>query len=72
MEPITKFAGGGGPVIPAQSSLCFHYIACGALSGFHAIIGTAPLPKMIGSERDNSYSSAYGGMLLKALWPLWP
>ncbi len=65
MEPITKFASGGGPVIPgAVFPFVFITIACGALSGFHAIIGTGTTPKMIGSERDVLFIG-YGGMLLE-------
>ncbi|MEI3354537.1 MAG: carbon starvation CstA family protein [Duodenibacillus massiliensis] len=38
----------GGPVIP----FIFITIACGALSGFHAAIGTGTTPKMIANEKD--------------------
>jgi carbon starvation protein len=65
MEPITKFVSGGGPVIPgAVFPFVFITIACGALSGFHAIIGTGTTPKMIGNERDILFIG-YGGMLLE-------
>jgi carbon starvation protein len=65
MEPITKFISGGGPIIPgAVFPFVFITIACGAISGFHAIIGTGTTPKMIGNERDILFIG-YGGMLLE-------
>jgi carbon starvation protein len=65
MEPITKFVSGGGPIIPgAVFPFVFITIACGALSGFHAIIGTGTTPKMVGNERDVLFIG-FGGMLLE-------
>jgi len=65
MEPITKFVSGGGPVIPgAVFPFVFITIACGALSGFHAIIGTGTTPKMVGNEREILFIG-YGAMLLE-------
>jgi len=65
MEPITKFVSGGGPVIPgAVFPFVFITIACGAISGFHAIIGTGTTPKMIGNERDVLFVG-YGAMLVE-------
>jgi len=65
MEPITKFVSGGGPIIPgAVFPFVFITIACGALSGFHAIIGTGTTPKMVGNEREILFIG-YGGMLLE-------
>jgi carbon starvation protein len=65
MEPVTKFASGGGPIIPgAVFPFVFITIACGALSGFHAIIGTGTTPKMVGNERDILFIG-FGGMLLE-------
>ncbi len=65
MEPVTKFASGGGPIIPgAVFPFVFITIACGALSGFHAIIGTGTTPKMIGNERDILFVG-YGAMLME-------
>ena len=65
MEPITKFVSGGGPVIPgAVFPFVFIIIACGALSGFHAIIGTGTTPKMVGNEREILFIG-YGAMLLE-------
>ena len=63
MEAVTKYASGGGPIIPgAVFPFIFITIACGALSGFHAVIGTGTTPKMIGNERDILFVG-YGAML---------
>jgi len=63
MEPVTKYIAGGGPIIPgAVFPFVFITIACGALSGFHAIIGTGTTPKMIGNEREILFVG-YGAML---------
>ncbi|KAA0891267.1 carbon starvation protein A [Oryzomonas japonica] len=63
MEPVTKYISGGGPIIPgAVFPFIFITIACGALSGFHAIIGTGTTPKMIGNEKEILFIG-YGAML---------
>ncbi|QEM66849.1 carbon starvation protein A [Geobacter sp. FeAm09] len=63
MEPVTKYISGGGPIIPgAVFPFIFITIACGALSGFHAIIGTGTTPKMIGNEKEILFVG-YGAML---------
>ncbi|MDR1166762.1 MAG: carbon starvation protein A [Deltaproteobacteria bacterium] len=63
MDPVTKFVGGGGPNVPgALFPFLFITIACGALSGFHAIIGTGTTPKMLGNEEDILFVG-YGAML---------
>jgi carbon starvation protein len=67
MEPVTKYVTGGGPIIPgAAFPFVFITIACGALSGFHAIIGTGTTPKMIGSEREILFVG-YGAMLMEGV-----
>lgn len=63
MPAITPYVAGGGPIIPgAVFPFIFITIACGALSGFHAIIGTGTTPKMIANERDILFVG-YGAML---------
>ena len=63
MEPVTKYVSGGGPIIPGTVfPFVFITIACGALSGFHAIIGSGTTPKMIANERDILFIG-YGAML---------
>ncbi|HYB19469.1 MAG TPA: carbon starvation CstA family protein, partial [Thermodesulfobacteriota bacterium] len=65
MDPVTKYIHGGGPIIPGSAfPFVFITIACGALSGFHAIIGSGTTPKMIGSERDILFVG-YGAMLVE-------
>ena len=63
MEAVTKFFSGGGPIIPGPVfPFLFITIACGAVSGFHAIISTGTTPKMLDSER-NLLFVGYGAML---------
>ncbi len=65
MPAVTPFIAGGGPIIPgAVFPFVFITIACGALSGFHAIIGSGTTPKMIGNERDILFVG-YGAMLVE-------
>jgi carbon starvation protein len=65
MPPLTRYVFGGGPVVPgAVFPFIFITIACGALSGFHAIIGTGTTPKMIGNEKDILFIG-YGAMLVE-------
>ena len=65
MPALTQFTGGGGPVIPGHVfPYIFITIACGAISGFHAIIATGTTPKMIGNEQDIPFVG-YGAMLLE-------
>lgn len=53
MPAFTPFVHGGGPVIPGTVwPFLFITIACGAISGFHAMISTGTTPKMIRAERD--------------------
>jgi carbon starvation protein len=67
MGPLTQFINGGGPVIPGPVfPFVFITIACGALSGFHAIIGSGTTPKMISSERDILFIG-YGAMLTEGV-----
>ena len=63
MPAITPYFFGGGPIIPgAAFPFLFITIACGALSGFHAIIGSGTTPKMVANERDILFVG-YGAML---------
>jgi len=65
MGAITQYVHGGGPIIPgAVYPFVMITIACGALSGFHAIIGSGTTPKMIGNERDILFIG-YGAMLVE-------
>lgn len=63
MPAFTEFTRGGGPIINGPVfPFLFITIACGAISGFHAIIGTGTTPKMMGDERDILFVG-YGAML---------
>jgi carbon starvation protein len=65
MQAVTKFFAGGGPIIPGPAfPFLFITIACGAISGFHAIIATGTTPKMLDSER-NLLFVGYGAMLVE-------
>jgi carbon starvation protein len=67
MPALTKFIDGSGPVVPGKLfPFCFITIACGAISGFHALISSGITPKIITRE---SYARpiGYGGMLLESL-----
>ncbi|MDQ0692446.1 carbon starvation CstA family protein [Arthrobacter sp. W4I7] len=55
-----------GPVFPgALFPFLFVTIACGALSGFHALISSGTTPKMVEKERQTRYIG-YGGMLMES------
>ena len=63
MPAFTEFVHGGGPIVGGPViPFIFITIACGALSGFHATIGTGTTPKMISNERDVLFVG-YGAML---------
>lgn len=65
MPAFTDFVSGGGPIVGGPViPFIFITIACGALSGFHATIGTGTTPKMIGNERDVLFVG-YGAMLME-------
>ena len=65
MPATTQFIHGGGPVIPGPvwPYVCLT-IACGAISGFHSLIGSGTTPKMINSEADMR-PIGYGAMLVE-------
>jgi carbon starvation protein len=65
MPAMTKFINGGGPVIPGKLfPFMFITIACGAISGFHALISSGTTPKMISSEKDIRLIG-FGAMLVE-------
>lgn len=62
-----EFLNGGGPVIPGQLfPFLFITIACGAVSGFHALIGSGTTPKMVTKESD-ARMIAYGAMMVECV-----
>ncbi|MEI8114282.1 MAG: carbon starvation protein A [Bacteroidia bacterium] len=67
MPAITAFAGGGGPIIPGTLfPYLFITIACGAISGFHALVGSGTTPKMIMQE-SHIKTIAVGSMLTEGM-----
>jgi carbon starvation protein len=67
MPAWTPFIHGGGPVIPGKIyPFVFITIACGAISGFHALISSGTTPKMIAKETD-ARMIGYGGMLMEGV-----
>jgi carbon starvation protein len=63
MPFTTKFIEGGGPIIPGPAwPYVFITIACGAISGFHALIGSGTTPKMMEHESE-ARMIGYGSML---------
>lgn len=64
---ITPYATSGtGPVVAGTLfPFLFVTIACGALSGFHALIASGTTPKMIEKERQTRFIG-YGGMLMES------
>lgn len=65
MPKVTNFIHGGGPVLPgAMFPFLFITIACGAISGFHSIIGSGTTSKMVTKESECLFIG-YGGMLME-------
>jgi carbon starvation protein len=67
MPALTPFASGGeGPVFAGKLfPFAFITIACGAISGFHALVSSGTTPKMIARESDARFIG-YGGMLMES------
>ena len=67
MPATTPFVDGGGPIIPGKLfPFVFITIACGAISGFHALISSGTTPKMLNKESD-ARMIGYGSMLMEGL-----
>ena len=67
MPALSEFVGGGGPIVPGPLfPFCFITIACGAISGFHALISSGTTPKMIDKESDIR-PVGYGAMLVEGV-----
>lgn len=66
-DAVTSFAReGDGPVFAGSLfPFVFITIACGALSGFHALIASGTTPKMVAKERQVRFIG-YGGMLVES------
>ncbi|KWV67361.1 Inner membrane protein YjiY [Pseudomonas fluorescens] len=66
MPALTQFIDGTGPVWKGGLfPFLFITIACGAVSGFHALISSGTTPKLLASESHARYIG-YGGMLMES------
>ena len=66
MPAVTKFIDGSGPVWAGNLfPFLFITIACGAVSGFHALISSGTTPKMIENEQHARFIG-YGAMLMES------
>ncbi len=66
MPAFTRFADGSGPVFAGKIfPFVFITIACGAISGFHALVSSGTTPKLISSEA-NIRLIGYGGMVMES------
>lgn len=66
MPALTKFIDGSGPVFAGSVfPFLFITIACGAVSGFHALVSSGTTPKMIADETQTRFIG-YGAMLMES------
>mgnify|MGYP001158974044 FL=1 len=66
MPAVTRFIDGTGPVWSGNLfPFLFITIACGAVSGFHALISSGTTPKMLENESQARFIG-YGGMLMES------
>ncbi|MBC9131339.1 carbon starvation protein A [Frischella sp. Ac48] len=66
MPAITQYIDGSGPVWKgALMPFLFITIACGAVSGFHALIASGTTPKLLANEQDARFIG-YGAMLMES------
>ena len=66
MPKFTKFTDGTGPVFAGKLfPFLFITIACGAVSGFHALVSSGTTPKMVQRE-SHARMIGYGGMLMES------
>ena len=66
MPAVTKFVDGSGPVFAGNLfPFLFITIACGAVSGFHALVSSGTTPKMLENE-THARVIGYGSMLVES------
>jgi carbon starvation protein len=66
LPALTRFIDGTGPVFAGKLfPFCFITIACGAISGFHALISSGTTPKLLDRESDARFVG-YGAMLMES------
>ncbi len=67
MPALTQFVDGTGPIFAGKVfPFAFITIACGAISGFHALVASGTTPKMLENETD-ARPIGYGAMLMESL-----
>ncbi|RJO43328.1 carbon starvation protein A [Acinetobacter baumannii] len=68
MPAVTHFIDGTGPVFSGSLfPFLFITIACGAISGFHALVSSGTTPKLVDNE-VNIRMIGYGGMLMESFF----
>ena len=66
LPALTRFIDGSGPVFAGTLfPFCFITIACGSISGFHALISSGTTPKLLARESDARFIG-YGAMLVES------
>ncbi len=66
LPALTQFIDGSGPIFGGKIfPFCFITIACGAVSGFHALIASGTTPKLLKLETE-ARMIGYGAMLLES------
>jgi carbon starvation protein len=66
MPALTQFTDGTGPVFAGKVfPFAFITIACGAISGFHALVSSGTTPKMLENETD-ARMIGYGSMIMES------
>ncbi len=66
MPAVTQFVDGTGPIFGGKLfPFVFITVACGAMSGFHALISSGTTPKLLANERDIR-TIGYGSMVLES------
>ena len=66
MPAVTRFVNGTGPIFGGKLfPFVFITIACGAISGFHALISSGTTPKLLANEADARFIG-YGAMMMES------
>jgi len=66
MPALTQFIDGSGPIFGGKLfPFVFITIACGAISGFHALIASGTTPKLLANETDARFIG-YGAMMMES------
>ena len=66
LPPLTRFTDGSGPIFAGKVfPFAFITIACGAISGFHALVSSGTTPKLLRRESD-ARMIGYGAMLMES------